>query len=220
MRFADRLLRPCLAIAACAALSACSSFPGLSGPLFGGGQEDAAQSQQKPAEAAVSPEVQRAFDDARRALKAGRAVEAERGFLALTRSNPELGGPHANLGVIYRQAGKLAEAVAELDKAVRLSPQQPIYFNELGIAHRLRGEFDKARDAYDQALALDPNFAGAHLNLGILYDIYLWDSTRALEHYDRYMALSPGGDDKVKKWIADIKNRSGKQSMVTQKEKK
>jgi tetratricopeptide (TPR) repeat protein len=217
MRYADPLFRYCLIGAVCAAVSGCAS---LTLPQLGSRPADAAPPPKVEAEAAVSPAAQRAFDEARRALKGGHAAEAERGFLALAGSNPELGGPHANLGLIYRQAGKLAEAAAEFEQAVRLSPQQPLYFNELGVTQRQRGEFDKARDAYEKALALDPNYAAAHLNLGILYDLYLWNSARALEHYDRYLALSPGGDDKVKKWVADIKNRSQKHSMLSQQEKK
>ena len=41
---------------------------------------------------------------------------------ALAQANPELGGPHANLGVIYRQAGKLTEAVAELEHGRQAEP--------------------------------------------------------------------------------------------------
>ena len=55
----------------------------------------------------VNPATQRAFDDASRALRSGRVDEAERAYRALAQANPELGGPHANLGVIYRQAGKV-----------------------------------------------------------------------------------------------------------------
>ncbi|HEY1391815.1 MAG TPA: tetratricopeptide repeat protein, partial [Methylibium sp.] len=128
-----------------------------------------------------------------------------------TQSNPELGGPHANLGLIYGRAGKLPEAVAELEQATRLSPQQPQYFNQLGIAYRRQGQFAKAREAYERAIALDPNYAAAYLNLGILSDLYLWDGQRALELYDRYLALSPGGDAQVSKWVADLKNRKPQQ---------
>ena len=157
--------------------------------------------------------MQRAYDDARKALRAGRNEEAERGFRALTQSNPELGGPHANLALIYRQAGKLPEAVAELEKAVAANPRQPIYFNQLGITYRQHGQFTKAREAYEKAIALDANYAAAHLNLAILHDLYLWDGKRALELYDRYLALSPGGDATVTKWVADLKNR--KQPAIT-----
>jgi tetratricopeptide (TPR) repeat protein len=156
----------------------------------------------------VSVAVQRAFEAARQALITGRLDDAERGFLALTKSNPELGGPYANLGIVYRQRQKLEESVAALERAVQASPKQAVYFNQLGISYRMVGQFTKAKDAYEKAIALDPNYALAHLNLGILYDVYLWDGRRALELYDRYLALSPAGDDRVKKWATDLRNRN------------
>jgi|SRR5882672_2519081 len=170
------------------------------------------------AEAIVNPAAQLAFDQARAALAAGRTEEAERAFLALTRSNPDLAGPHANLALIHRQQGKLADAVAELEQAVHTSPNQPVYYNQLGITYRELGQFAKAREAYDKAISLDPNYASAYLNLGILYDVYFWNSKRALELYDHYLALTPAGDEKVRKWVADIKNRAQKQSVLSRKE--
>lgn len=165
-------------------------------------------------EVAVSAAAQRQFDDARLALSVGRKEDAERGFLALTKSNPELGGPHASLGMLYRQSGKLAEAVAELERAVEANPKQPVFFNQLGIAYRQQGEFRKAQDAYERAIALDETYAAAHLNLGILFDLYLWDSPRALAAYERYLALS-AGDDKVTKWVADLRNRGARKPPAT-----
>lgn len=170
-------------------------------------------------ETPVSPAAQRAFDDAARALKAGRTDEAERGFRALAQSNPELGGPHANLGLIYRQAGKLAQSATELEAAVRLSPRQAMYFNQLGVTYRQQGQFAKAREAYERAIALDANYPAPYLNLGILHDLYLNDGPRALELYDRYLALSPGGDAMVTKWVAELKNRKSTALTVDRKEK-
>ena len=172
-----------------------------------------------PADVPVSLESQRAFDDASRALRAGQNGDAERGFRNLSLAHPELGGPHANLGLIYRQAGKLTEAAAELETAVRLSPRQPVYWNQLGVTYRLLGQFKKARDAYDKAIALDPNYAASTLNLGILYDLYLGDGQRALELYGRYLLLSPNGDATVTKWVADLKNRKPAPITVSRKEK-
>ncbi|MGB2818108.1 MAG: tetratricopeptide repeat protein, partial [Burkholderiaceae bacterium] len=166
----------------------------------------------------VAPAVQSAFDAACEALAAGRAAEAERGFTALTKSSPELSGPHANLGLIHRQAGKTAEAVAELEKAVQLSPLRADLHSQLALAYRMNGDFAKARASYEQAIALDAAYAPAILNLGILYDLYLWDGERALELYDRYMQLTPVGDEQVKRWISDLRNRSAKKSAVQRKE--
>lgn len=168
----------------------------------------------------VNPATQRAFDDASRALRSGRVDEAERAYRAIAQANPELGGPHANLGVIYRQAGKVDDAVRELETAVKLSPRQPIYLNQLGIAYRQQGQFAKARDAYQRALAQDPGYAGAMLNLGILYDLYLGDTQRALEQYARYLSLFPNGDPTVSKWVADLKNRKPGPITVSSRQEK
>ncbi len=169
-------------------------------------------------EAPVNPTTQRAFDDASRALRSGRVDEAERAYKSLAQASPELGGPHANLGVIYRQSGKLNESASELEQAVKLNPRQPIFFNQLGITYRQQGQFAKARDAYQRAIALDPGYAAAALNLGILYDLYLGDTQRALEQYARYLALAPS-DATVTKWVADLKNRKPGPITVSRQEK-
>jgi Flp pilus assembly protein TadD len=168
--------------------------------------------------APISRAVQASFDDACRALRAGRVDEAERGFRALAQSDPELGGPHANLGLIHLRAERFNEAVAELELAVKGSPEQARYFNSLGIAYRQQGQFAKARGAYEQALALDPGYAAATMNLGILNDLYLRDTSRALELYDQYLALSPAGDPAVSKWVADLKNRQQRVGMLNIRE--
>ena len=101
---------------------------------------------------------------------------------------------------------------------LRLSPQRAELHGQLGIAYRTAGDFTKARASYEQAIALDPAYAPAVLNLGILYDLYLWDGERALELYDRYMQMTPGGDEQVKRWISDLRNRSAKKSAAQPKE--
>lgn len=170
-------------------------------------------------EAPVDAQAQAAFDQARRALRAGRIDEAERGFRAVAEKYPDLGGAQANLGLIYRQQGKLPEAVAAMEKAVKASPKQPVFQNQLGITYRHAGQFTKAKDAYERAIALDPNYAAPHLNLGILNDLYLRDNQRALEMYTRYLVLSPSGDATVTKWLAEIKNRKPDQALVSVKER-
>ena len=156
----------------------------------------------------IAPATQRAYDDALALMRAGHAADAERGFRALTLSDPALAGPHANLGLLARQANHLPEAVAELEKATTLAPGMAVAWNQLGLAYRQSGEFKKARGAYDHALAINPNYAAAVLNLGVLDDLYLGDSARALELYTRYLALTPAGDPVVTKWVADVKNRT------------
>lgn len=229
MRYAEIVWRCALLVALATGTSGCAFFNGMLNAFKFSSVPPSASavapgpsttpSAAAPVEAPVSLVVQRAFEEAGRALRAGRTAEAERGFRALVQSNPELGGPHANLGLIQRQAGKLPEAAGELEQAVRLSPKQPVFLNQLGITYRQQGQFDKARDAYEKAIGLDPGYAAPHLNLGILHDLYFNDGRRALELYDRYLALSPGGDATVTKWVAELKNRKADTTTASRKEK-
>ena len=154
MQSVDRLIRFVCFGAACVALAACSMFgdkpatpvtgappEAKAAPAIATGKEAAAATA-KP-ELPISAAAQRAFDTARQAQAAGRTADAERGYVALTKSDPDLAGPYANLGLIYRQAGKTPEAVAALEKAVQLSPQRPDLHNQLGITYRMAGAFAK-----------------------------------------------------------------------------
>ncbi|MBW8832433.1 MAG: tetratricopeptide repeat protein [Burkholderiales bacterium] len=141
-------------------------------------------------------------------------------FTALREMRPvRYGKVERSEGVVDRQAGKLPEAVADFERAVEANPKQPVYLNQLGVSYRQNGQFAKARDAYERAIAIDENYAMAVLNLAILNDMYLWDGKRALELYDRYLALTPGGDPLVSKWIADLKNRKQAPMTAGKKEK-
>ena len=221
MRSAERLPLALSALACAALLAGCGSvgmrlrdaLPGESAPASAPAASApqaavGADAGPKPASTGpIAPATQRAYDDALALLRAGHAADAERGFRALTQSDPDLAGPHANLGLLARQAGRFPEAVSELEKATTLAPGLAIAWNQLGLAYRQNGDFTKARGAYEHALAIDPNYATAVLNLGVLDDLYLGDGVRALELYTRYLALTPAGDPVVTKWVADVKNR-------------
>jgi tetratricopeptide (TPR) repeat protein len=209
MKSVDRVT----AVMLSAALGACASAPALVTQPAPAVQQaastgvSAAATLPAASEVPIDPAVRRTFDAARAALRAGRTADAERGFRDLIAKHPELGGAHANLGLILRNAGRHDESIAALEQAVKVSPQQPVFFNQLGVSYRHKGLFDKARQAYESALALDADYADAHLNLGVLLDLYLGEGAAALVHYERYLALSPGGDATVGKWVAELKNR-------------
>jgi tetratricopeptide (TPR) repeat protein len=215
MRSAER----CAALALLALLGACASAPpAVVKPVEAVQQAVTSAAQTVAAavvvETPVDAQAQRDFDAAKAALRAGRTADAERGFKDIAARHPQLGGAHANLGVMLRNAGKHDESVAALERAVKASPKQPAFWNQLGVSYRHQGQFTKAREAYEQALALDANHADTHLNLGVLLDLYLGDNALALVHYERYLALAPGGDAAVGKWVADLKTRKPNASVA------
>ena len=74
---------------------------------------------------------------------------------------------HNNLGVAFREQGKLDGAVACYQQALRLQPDYADAHNNLGIALAEQGKLDGAVACYQQALHLRPDYADAHNNLGV-----------------------------------------------------
>ncbi len=172
-----------------------------------GSKEAAPSAAGQPSEPAVAAAVQHEYGFALGAMRRGNYKEAEQKLLSLTRGHPDLSGPFANLGIVYRRLGKLPEAVEFLKKAVEINSDRAAYYNELGIVYRQSGQLDKARESYARALQIDPLYSNSHLNIGILYDLYLQEPGKALQHYERYQALLPAPDAQVNKWIVDLKQR-------------
>src|SRR5216117_1692926 len=61
------------------------------------------------------------FEQAQRALNAGDYAQAEQGFLAVLRIDPQSAGAYFNLGVVYLRTEKFDAAIASLEKARRLA---------------------------------------------------------------------------------------------------
>lgn len=78
-------------------------------------------------------------------------------------------GAHYYLGRIANQQGKLAEAVSELEQAVKHNHQYADAFAELGHVRLNQKEFALAEKALLRALEINPENYAANLNLMILY---------------------------------------------------
>lgn len=148
-----------------------------------------------------------AYNKAVNAMKNGRDEAAIEQFSAIAKTHPNLAGPFINMGLIFISKGRYEEAEKNLLQATTIKPNDAVAQTHLGIASRHLGKFDQARQAYDMALKTNPKYSFAHLNAGILYDIYLSDLNRALNHYQQYQALTNGEDKKVEKWIVDLERR-------------
>ena len=84
------------------------------------------------------------------------------------RANPSAWLARNNLGKLLLDAGRPAEAAAQLREAVRIEPDSAEAHANLGNALEQAGFAGMARSEFEAALRIDPAFAGAHYNLGIL----------------------------------------------------
>lgn len=155
----------------------------------------------------VDSSTQAAYKKALNAMKNGRDDAAITQFSAITQTHPNLAGAFINLGILYISKGRYEDAEKKLLQATMIKPDDAVAQTHLGLTYRHLGKFNEAKQAYDVALKTNPKYSFAHLNAGILYDIYLSDLPRALNHYQQYQALTNGQDKLVDKWIVDLKRR-------------
>ncbi len=158
----------------------------------------------------ITPATHTRYQYALSLIQSGQSQRALSTLKQISSSQPELAGPHVNLGILYLRENKLPQAEKELTKALALNPGNAVGHNVLGIVYRRQGKFAEAQKSYQRALEIKTDYASAHLNLGILYDIYLKDAKQALKEYKRYQSLTGDSDKQVAKWIVDIERRAAK----------
>jgi tetratricopeptide (TPR) repeat protein len=89
---------------------------------------------------------------------------------------------HCNIGNALGALGRVGEAQAHYQRAIKLDPRHPESCNNLGNLLKDQGELPDAEKQIRRALALRPGYADAHYNLGNV----LLDSGRAEEAINEY----------------------------------
>ncbi|HZD54068.1 MAG TPA: tetratricopeptide repeat protein [Woeseiaceae bacterium] len=154
----------------------------------------------------IPPEIRTQFEQAVSIMAAGDLTEAEPRLEEFALQYPAYPGAHVNLAILHAAEKDDAAAEASIAKALELDPVHPAALNQLGMLRRRQGRFEDAEAAYLKAVTADPEYALAHFNLGVLYELYLQRLESALQHFERYQALS-GEDEQVAKWIVDLRRR-------------
>lgn len=123
---------------------------------------------------AIASNLLRAAPDEPRVLQLGAIVafRLERRPLAIQllekaiRLEPRTSLYYRNISEMYRQVGRLDDALAAAAQAVSLLPGDPIALHNLAIIHHGRGELDQSLVCSRRAVALKPDMAGAHFAIG------------------------------------------------------
>ncbi len=160
---------------------------------------------------AVDPTTEALFNQALAVQLDKDWTAAELAWQELILVAPNLSGPYLNLGLVYDATNRLAEAQTAYEKAIEVNSLNLDAYNQLAILKRKQGDFKGAEANYLSALSIWPEHAKSHLNLGILYELYMGDLSNALLHYEQYQALQTTPDDKVDGWIRDLRRRVDQQ---------
>jgi lipoprotein NlpI len=203
-----RSIEVLLGVSLLAALAACSATPKRPVPAK---PVSVAHAPAGPATAGPPPPPPAASAAFARALtlaRAGNDESAEAQLASLALQYPQYCTPLVDLGILYRNGGKLDAATRALRQAVARQPHSALAWTELGVTQRLGGKFEDAEHSYEQAIAADPGYAPAYRDRGVLRDLYLGLPTAALSDFEQYRKLT-GEDKPIAMWIAELQHRTG-----------
>lgn len=157
----------------------------------------------------IDKEVVLEFIAARKAIKAKQYDQAKAALEAITQQDKALAGPWVLLGQIALEQKDQDLAKQHFSKAIATNPLNVNAYLPLALIEREQGHFIEAQNIYTQALKVWKDFPEAHLNLAILYDIYLNDALQAQQHMEAYVFLTEEDDAQVNRWLEEIQARTG-----------
>ena len=109
------------------------------------------------------------YTDVGQLLRSGKLAEALAKADVYLNTNPRDPQMRFLKGVIQRDAGKSADAIATFTKLTEDYPELPEPYNNLAVLYAGQSQFDKARTALEMAIRTNPSYATAHENLGDVY---------------------------------------------------
>jgi len=132
--------------------------------------------------------------DAAALHRAGRLAEAEPLYLAILHEVPAHFDALHLIGVVRQQQGRDAEAIAFIDRALALRPDNAAALSNRALSLRALGRAHEALACCDRALAVKPDFADAHNNRGLALAA-LKRPAEALKSYEAALSHAPAHID-------------------------
>ena len=123
------------------------------------------------------------------ALSRSGQLDRALGFLLQASSRATEGTVLNDLGLLYRQMGKKAEALGAMKKSVARDPGLPHVYNNLAGMLIDSGDAKGAEDAFREAIRVQPDLAQAHFGLGSVL-VMRGEKVEALMHFE-ISAASP-----------------------------
>jgi tetratricopeptide (TPR) repeat protein len=139
------------------------------------------------------------------ALNTHDLATAEALFSQMSQLQPNMAGAWANLALISIKNNKNLQAESYIKTALEKNPNMPQALNLSGYLSAKKGDISLAKHLYLQALNYKPDYALAHYNLALLFDIYLQDIPQAIKHYQQYLLYTDQEDKNTENWLEGLK---------------
>ena len=116
--------------------------------------------------------------------------EAEECYRAALNYQPKNSLAIAELARIKSETNRMAEAIADIQKAIELEPDTASHWTDLGSYNLQIGRREEARAAFNRAIELVPDSYFIHIYLAGLNDD-LGNKEEAIKHYKKVTELYP-----------------------------
>ena len=138
-----------------------------------------------PAQAAA-PQAQTAapFDEARAAA-----------LRAAIEKNPRDAESRVQLGDLYFDSERFAEATQWYEDALKVDPRNANASTDLGIAYYYMNQADRALAQFERSLAIDPKHTKTLLNIGIVKAFGKQDLDGASQAWERLLEIAPNSPE-------------------------
>ncbi|HTX16743.1 MAG TPA: protein kinase [Candidatus Baltobacteraceae bacterium] len=133
------------------------------------------------------------YENSKDSFWAQKATDAAQRAEQLKDNLPEV---HFALGGVYRQTGKTAEAIAELDRGLKLAPNSDAGYVRLGTVYAQAGRQEEAIATFKKGIEVNPYYWVLHNELGHAY-FSIGENDKALDEFKKVTELEP---DNVTGW--------------------
>lgn len=149
------------------------------------------------------------FIEAKKAIRSEDYATAKQKLNVITQKDTSLSGPWVLLGNIAVEERQYNLAQSHYQKAIKITPDNINAYIALAKVQRVMGEFHVAQNTLSLVLGIWKDCPEAHLNLGILYDLYLNQPTKAQQHIEAYLFLNGYKNKQAIAWYNEIQSRTG-----------
>lgn len=109
--------------------------------------------------------------------------------------DPSNATPRTQLGNLYFDAERYAEAIDWYTKALELDPTNPDVSTDLGVSYYYQNQPDKALAQFKRSLEIDPKHTKTMLNEGIVRAFGKQDLEGAARAWQRVVDMAPGSPE-------------------------
>jgi len=176
-----------------------------SGPAKKSATDPLIETQQRNSGKLPTEELATRYQSALTELNNGDYETAKKSLQKIIDIDADLAGPWANLALIHIKQNYYEEAEKKVTIALDKNPKMAQALNIAGFIEYQKGNINTAKNYYQKAITNKPDYALAHYNLALLYDVYLQEIAKAVIHYQRYLDLSDHQDKKTRVWVKELK---------------